>query len=266
MPTAESSTSKAIRRDTIHMFLGAIGPFTHAAPKRVLVIGLGIGGTPYAAGLHPLIERVRVVEIVAPVLAILRGYLGHGGQSGVDRILSDPKFEVVLGDGRHALALDAERYDVIEADAIRPKTALSGLLYSQEFMRQVQAKLAPGGIYVQWAPTERTIETFRSVFPYVTLVHPALLGSDQPIPYDRQTILKLLARPDIDSQLKAAGIDRRELRMWFEMTQMQSLNMGQAVPARAPNTDFLPRDEYYLNQTLTFLPPPAGPEESTAVP
>jgi spermidine synthase len=241
--------------DTIHMFLGAIGPFTHAAPKRVLVIGLGIGGTPYAAGLHPSTERVRVVEIVAPVIAILRGYLGHGGQSGVDRILSDPKFEVVLGDGRHALALDADHYDVIEADAVRPKTALSGLLYSQEFMRQVQAKLAPGGIYVQWAPTERTIETFRSVFPHVALVHPALLGSDQPIPYDRETILELLARPDIDSQLKAARVDRGELRLWFEKTQIESLNMGQAVPAPAPNTDFFPRDEYYLNQSLTFTPP-----------
>ena len=95
----------------------------------------------------------------------------------------------MVGDGRHALALDATRYDVIEADAILPKTALSGLLNSQEFFRQVRSKLAPGGIYVQWAPTERSIETFRSVFPYVTMVHPALLGSDRPIPYARDKIL-----------------------------------------------------------------------------
>ena len=92
---------------------------------------------------HEHAERVRVVEIVAPVIATLRKYVDGGGRSGVDALLSNPKFEVVLGDGRHVMALDAERYDVIEADAIMPKTALSGLLHSQEFLRQVRAKLAP---------------------------------------------------------------------------------------------------------------------------
>ena len=121
------------------------------------------------------------------------------GKSGVDSLLGNPKFEVVIADGRHSLALDSTKYDVIEADAILPKTGLSGLLNSQEFFRQVQSKLAPGGLYVQWAPTERTIETFRSVFPYVTMVHPALLGSDRPIPYAREKILALLE--SVDSRL-----------------------------------------------------------------
>jgi spermidine synthase len=234
--------------DTVHVFLGAIGPLTHPAPRRVLVIGSGTGGTPYAAGLHPGTERVRVIEIVGPVIDTLRRYLGDKGKSGVDSLLSNPKFEVVIADGRHSLALDHTKYDVIEADAILPKTGLSGLLNSQEFFRQVQSKLAPGGIYVQWAPTARTIETFRSVFPYVTMVHPALLGSDRPIPYDRERILALLARPEIDIHLTAARIDRGELLKWFEDKKIEVLNDGKTVPARAPNTDFFPRDEYYLNR------------------
>ena len=234
--------------DTVHVFLGAIGPLTHAAPKRVLVIGSGTGGTPYAAGLHPVTERVRVIEIVAPVIATLRDYVDHGGHSGVDGLLTNPKFEVVVADGRHALALDPTRYDVIEADAILPKTALSGLLNSQEFFRQVRSKLAPGGIYVQWAPTERSIETFRSVFPYVTMVHPALLGSDRPIPYARDKILELLARPEIDIHLTSARIDRTQLLKWFADKKVELLNEGRVVPALSPNTDFFPRDEYYLNR------------------
>ncbi len=234
--------------DTVHVFLGAIGPLTHPAPRRVLVIGSGTGGTPYAAGLHPGTDRVRVIEIVAPVIDTLRRYLGDKGKSGVDGLLGNPKFEVVIADGRHSLALDPTKYDVIEADAILPKTGLSGLLNSQEFFRQVQSKLAPGGIYVQWAPTERTVETFRSVFPYVTMVHPALLGSDQPIPYDREKILALLARPEIDIHLTSARIDRGELLKWFEDKKIEVLNDGKTVPARAPNTDFFPRDEYYLNR------------------
>jgi spermidine synthase len=234
--------------DTVHVFLGAIGPLTHAHPGRVLVIGSGTGGTPYAAGLNPVTDRVRVIEIVRPVISTLRHYLDRNGHSGVDSLLTNPKFEIVVADGRHALALDGTRYDVIEADAILPKTALSGLLNSQEFFRQVKDKLAPGGIYVQWAPTERTIETFRSVFPYVTMVHPALLGSDRPIPVSREKILELLARPEIDLHLASARVDRAELLKWFQDKKIEVLNDGRTVPARSPNTDFFPRDEYYLNR------------------
>ena len=234
--------------DTVHVFLGAIGPLTHPEPRRVLVIGSGTGGTPYSAGLHPQTDGVRVIEIVAPVIDTLRRYLDAGGRSGVDGLLANPKFEIVVADGRHALALDDTRYDVIEADAILPKTALSGLLNSQEFFRQVRAKLAPGGLYVQWAPTGRTVETFRSVFPYVTMVHPALLGSDRPIPYDRQRVLELLARPEIVLHLTGARIDRAELVKWFADKKVEPLNDGKTVPAASPNTDFFPRDEYYLNR------------------
>ncbi|MDP1752394.1 MAG: fused MFS/spermidine synthase [Reyranella sp.] len=234
--------------DTVHVFLGAIGPLVHQAPRRVLVIGSGTGGTPYAAGLHPATEKVRVIEIVAPVIETLRTYVGQGGKSGVESLLANPKFDIVIADGRHALALDATRYDVIEADAILPKSALSGLLNSQEFFRQVRAKLAPGGLYVQWAPTERSIETFRSVFPYVTMVHPAMIGSDRPIPYARDKILELLQRPDIDLHLTGARIDRGDLRKWFEEKKVKVLNDGKTVPAASPNTDFFPRDEYYLNR------------------
>lgn len=234
--------------DTVHVFLGAIGPLTHEAPKRVLVIGSGTGGTPYAAGLQPATERVRVIEIVAPVVATLRAYERTGGRSGVDRLLSNRKFEVVVADGRHELALDKGLYDVIEADAILPKTALSGLLNSQEFFRQVRAKLAPGGIYVQWAPTARSIETFRSVFPYVTVVHPAMLGSDRPIPYSSDRMLALLQRPEIAAHFDGTQVDLQELRQWFSDKKIDPLNQGRTVPAGSPNTDFFPRDEYYLNR------------------
>lgn len=233
---------------TVHNFLGVIGPLAHPAPRRVLVIGSGTGGTPYAAGAHPATEKVTVIEIVEPVVDTLRRFTAGGGKLGVDQLLAGGKYEVVVADGRHKLALDREQYDVIEADAILPKTALSGLLNSQEFFQQVRAKLAPGGIYVQWAPTERSVATFRSVFPYVTMVHPALLGSDRPIPYDREKILALLERPEIAAHFTAAGADRAELRQWFVDKKIEPLNDGRTVPAATPNTDFFPRDEYYLNR------------------
>ena len=138
------------------------------------------------------------------------------------------------------MALDATRYDVIEADAILPKAALSGLLYSQEFFQQVRSKLAPGGISVQWAPTKRSIDTFRSVFPFVTIVHPpgsdspVMLGSDKPIPYSRDKILKLLARPEVDVQMTSTRVDRATLTKWFEDAKPQPLNRGQGCAGKFP--------------------------------
>lgn len=234
--------------DTVHAYLGAIGPLTHEAPRRVLVIGSGTGGTPYAAGLNPATVKVKVIEIVAPVIETLKTYIAAGGKSGVDELLSGKRFDVTVADGRHALALDPTRYDVIEADAILPKSALSGLLNSREFFEQVQAKLAPGGIYVQWAPTERSVATFRSVFPYVTMIHPAMLGSDRPIPYSRGKIAALLAQPDVAAHLAAARIDTQELGKWFGDKKIEVLNDGGTAPTPSPNTDFFPRDEYYLNR------------------
>lgn len=244
----QGHTQSRLPFDTVHAYLGAIGPLTHEAPKKVLVIGSGTGGTPYAAGLNPATEAVKVIEIVAPVIETLKTYTGQGGRSGVDALLSGKRFEVTVADGRHSLALDPVRYDVIEADAILPKTALSGLLNSREFFEQVKGKLAPGGIYVQWAPTERSVETFRSVFPYVTMVHPAMLGSERPIPYSREKIAALLARPDVAAHLDGARVDKTELGKWFADKKIEVLNDGRTVPAKSPNTDFFPRDEYYLNR------------------
>ena len=62
-------------------------------------------------------------------------------------------------DGRHAIQSGADRYDVIEADALRPYHAGSGNLYSLEFFERCGRALKPGGIMCSWAPTPRTYET-----------------------------------------------------------------------------------------------------------
>ena len=54
----------------IQQFLGAVGPLIHPDPREVLVIGVGSGGTPWAAGVRPE-SRVRAIELVGPVLTAL---------------------------------------------------------------------------------------------------------------------------------------------------------------------------------------------------
>jgi spermidine synthase len=97
-----------------------------------------------------------------------------------------------------SLFTDPRRYDVIQADAIYPHTSHGGLLYSVEFFRQVRARLAEGGICVQWAPTERTVASFVNVFPYVVQINGVLLGSERPIPFTMEGLAARLrgeARP-----------------------------------------------------------------------
>jgi hypothetical protein len=112
----------------------------------------------------------------------------------------------------------------------------------------VRARLKPGGLYVQWAPTERSIATFRAVFPHVTMVHPALIGSDRPIAYDGERIRGRLREPALRARLQHARVDADDLDAWFRDKKPVTLNAGMTTPAADINTDLFPKDEYYLNR------------------
>lgn len=232
---------------TPHGFLGAIGPLIHPAPVDVLAIGVGSGGTPFAAGINPATRHVRAIEIVEPVYDVLRGFsaLPEGGE--IKRIFADTRYDWVVGDGRRDLFLGQGRYDIIQADAILPKTSHSGLLNSVEFFREVRAHLKPGGIAVQWAPTERVRRSFRAAFPHVVEAHPALIGSDLPIALDRGVLLARFDAPEIQARLASAAVDIVELRRWFERAEIRGIPPLVAGTTDL-NTDLFPRDEYYLNR------------------
>jgi predicted membrane-bound spermidine synthase len=233
---------------TVHGFLGVIGPLTHPNPKDVLVIGVGSGGTPYSAGVNPATERVRAIEIVEPVYDVLRKFIGAGGRAGVDRLFNDPRFDLRVGDGRLELFTADRRYDVIETDAILPKTAHSGALYSAEFYQQLRANLKPGGIAVQWSPTDRSLATFLQVFPHVVMIHPAMLGSDQPIEVTTEMLVRQLDRPEIAAYLREVGFDIAKLRQWFRDKKLERWGPGDTRRGLDINTDLFPKDEYYLNR------------------
>jgi spermidine synthase len=79
-------------------------------------------------------------------------------------LLSDPRIEHVAGDGRAHVMRGEQRFDLIEADALRPAIAYSGNLYSAGYFRLLESPLAPGGLAVTWGPTPRVHDTFASVF------------------------------------------------------------------------------------------------------
>jgi MFS family permease len=235
----------------IHQFLGAVGPLIHPDPQNVLAIGIGSGGTPWAAGVSPATREVRAIELVGPVITALEE-LGQRHPDGpIAEMFRNPRWRLEYGDGRRALSKGEERYDIIQADAILPEGSHSGLLYSEEFLQSVRRRLAPGGIYVQWGPTRRTVETFAAVFPHTLLLMPGsvLIGSDQPIPFDPAELARRFADPAVQAHLARGNRGFSDYASFFANP---ALAWSPGTPrGEAPLTDVFPRDEFYLNNTVT---------------
>ncbi len=245
----------------IHQFLGAVGPLIHPKPENLLAIGIGSGGTPWAAGVTEATRSIRAIELVGPVITAHEALAARHPEGPIAEMFRNPRWQLEYGDGRRALAHGEERYDIIQADAILPEGSHSGLLYSAEFLEAVRRRLAPGGIYVQWGPTQRSVETFASVFPYTLLLMPGsvLLGSDTPIPYDPRALAARFAEPGVRAHLARGNATFSDYPSFFARPAL-AWGPGRERPV-ASLTDVFPRDEFYLNNRVTGTERLARPED-----
>lgn len=234
----------------IHQFLGAVGPLLHPDPKRVLCIGIGSGGTPWAAGVSPRTESIRAIELIGPVITALERLAERHPDGPIAEMFRNRRWTLEYGDGRRALSRGTELYDVIQADAIMPETSHSGLLYSEEFLQSVRRRLAPGGIYVQWGPSRRVVETFAAVFPHTLLLMPGsvLIGSNDPISFDPAEMARRFADPAVAAHLARGNRGGGDYAQFFSRALI-AWTPGMARP-EASLTDVFPRDEFYLNNQV----------------
>jgi spermidine synthase len=153
----------------VHHRIGALPVMLHARPRRALVVGLGGGATPGAVAQFPNLE-VDVVELSDAVV--------HGASffSHINfNLLQRPNASLRVDDGRNFLLTTRNKYDVITADIILPRTAGAGALYAREYFQLVRNALADGGLALQWngaeteTPYKLIMRTFMSVFPHTTL-------------------------------------------------------------------------------------------------
>jgi spermidine synthase len=231
----------------IHTGLGMVPVFLHPAPRDVAIIGLGSGDTVYAAAGRPEVERITCIEIIQPQLEGLRQLDARLAYGGITGLLEDPRVRHVEGDGRIFLMRSPAAFDIIEADALRPTSAYSGNLYSEEYFRLVRSRLRPNGLAATWLPTERVHNAFVRVFPHVVSVAGMLIGSSEPIALDRDAIARRVADPRVRGHYARAGIDVEVL--------MTSYLSGAVVYAPGfdrsalvdVNSDLFPRDEFDLS-------------------
>lgn len=142
-----------------------------AASPRVAIIGFGAGGTSWAVLQHD-VSGVDCVELVpaVPRAAHFFPEVNYG-------VLNDPRFNLILGDGRNYMLVSDKVYDVISIDATSPKMAGNGSLYARDFYELLEERLSDEGIVVQWIPhhllsdgeVRMVAKSFMAVFPHSTL-------------------------------------------------------------------------------------------------
>ncbi|HXZ51939.1 MAG TPA: polyamine aminopropyltransferase [Burkholderiales bacterium] len=149
----------------------------HNAPRRVLVIGGGDGGSSEEALKHPSVEQVTMVEIDADVIRVAKEHFGavHNG------VFDNPKLRVLIEDGMQFVRETAEKFDLIALDLNDPMGPAKAL-YETAFFQRLRQTLAPGGAMVLHlgspvAQPERVAElaqrlngVFRNVRPYTMYI------------------------------------------------------------------------------------------------
>lgn len=150
--------------------------FTHPAPKRVLVVGGGDGGTVREVLRHPSVKEVHLCELDEGVVEACKKYLP--GMSGK---LDDPRVTIYYEDGVKWVADHPDAYDVILVDSTDP-VGPAEALFGFEFFESCKKSLREEGILVNQAENfilheaivKRLIAHGKKLFPvhryYFTLV------------------------------------------------------------------------------------------------
>ena len=231
-----------------------------ADPKRVLVIGFGVGNSTHAATLHPSVERVDVADLSRQILESARYFRDANAD-----VLKDPRVHVYVNDGRQHLEMQPEgSYDLITLEP--PPIAHAGVaaLYSREFYELARTRLTPGGYLSQWLPAYQVppetslamVRAFIEVFPQSVLLSGTqaellLVGTTAgSIEVDPNQLSRALANaPKVLTDLRRIDLGTvREIVGTFmgsAQTLARATNASQAV------SDDRPLQEYGVSSVLS---------------
>jgi spermidine synthase len=233
-----------------HTVLGALPVLIHPRPETVALIGLGSGETLFGASGRPETSELHSIEIVEPQLETLRQLRARRDYAGLAVLLGDGRVRHAFTDGRAFILKGGRKYDVIEADALRPASAYSGNLYSREYFDLLRRHLKPGGLAVTWDPTPRVRATVLSAFPHVLGFRALVIASDSPIPWDPAVVRERMRAAFTGSYYRRGHVDIAAL-MEDVLTQ-QPVVYGPSHDRSTTdiNLDLFPRDEYLVGATF----------------
>ena len=204
----------------------------HPDPRAVAIIGLGSGVTLGSALRHP-VTRVDTIEISPQVIQAAAHFSAENGDA-----LGDPRSRLIAGDGRTHLMLTRQRYDVIVSEPSNPWIAGVAGLFTHEMFRAARARLAPGGIFCQWAHVydmsdedlRSIVRTFLDVFPKAHVWGIGdndilLIGADEPLEPRLDSIRRHWNRPGVAADLAGVSVISPELLLSLHSAGPSSLRM-----------------------------------------
>ena len=114
----------------------------HPAPRRILLIGGGVGGSLREILRHPSVSEVTYLELDPAIIRLAGEFL----EPSEAALLTDPRVEVINGDGRLYLERERKKYDLIIVNLPDPFTAQINRFYTREFFDLARLRLQAGGI------------------------------------------------------------------------------------------------------------------------
>lgn len=218
--------------------------FLDREPTDALFLGLGVGSMPRYFGRYYPSAMVDVVEIDPDVPPLARKYFFFR---------ETPRMKLSVEDGRIFVKRAKKQYDLVFLDAYQ-NDSIPFHLTTVEFLREVRAKLRPGGVVVANILArdinrffDAMVVTYRKVFPqvcifkwrfsdnYIFVATESSRARDQSAVAGRAAALQSQKRFDINLQ---------EISQWYDTAASYE------KPAEKPLTDdFAPVNIYQHQKT-----------------
>jgi spermidine synthase len=164
--------------------------FVKPDPRSVLIIGLGGGTLPRALAEVVPNARIDIVEIDPAVVTVARQYF---------QFKPDAQSQVIEVDGRvfvkRALR-EQRRYDLVMLDAFDHEYIPEHLL-TEEFLREVQGLLAPGGVLAA-----NTFST-SSLYDHESVTYSAVFGTYFNLKRENRVVIAVQGALPDSAQLEA---------------------------------------------------------------
>ena len=153
----------------LQRMLGHLSALAVKKPESVLVVACGAGVTAGSFVKHPEVKRIVICDIEPLVPKHVAPMFKEENFS----VITDPRTQVVLDDGRHFIETTQEKFDVITSDPIDPWVKGCAALNTVEYYEMCKRRLKPGGVMSLWIPlyessvegAKSAISTFFKVFP-----------------------------------------------------------------------------------------------------
>jgi len=190
----------------------------HAAPRHVLMIGLGSGSWAQVVANHPQLEDLTIVEINPGYVDLIPQH------PQVASLLRNPRVRIVIDDGRRWLVRNpGEKFDAIVMNTTFHWRNHSSNLLSVEFLQIARQHLNSGGVlFYNTTGSDDVIATGLSVYPYALRFLNSLAVSDSPLMLDPARWKTVLLGYVIDGKHLINANDPQQMKKLDEIVNIKT--------------------------------------------